>query len=104
MQKRLLGQQRNQIYNQRILFFLGEGGGGGESDLENCAYLWKNPGYTPELWREQNLNNNVLDKWWSLPTIWQVFNISFSLMKDFILLYIIFSKIRLRLDNKDIGR
>ena len=28
MQKRLLGQQRNQIYNQRILFFLGEGGGG----------------------------------------------------------------------------
>ena len=23
------------------------GGGGGEEDLENCAYLWKNPGYAP---------------------------------------------------------
>ena len=27
---------------------LGEGGGGAvEGDLENCAYLWKNPGYAP---------------------------------------------------------
>ena len=27
----------------------GEGGGGGavEGYLENCAYLWKNPGYAP---------------------------------------------------------
>ena len=26
-----------------------EGGGrGGEGDLENCAYLWKNPGYAPD--------------------------------------------------------
>ena len=23
------------------------GGGGAEGDLENCAYLWKNPGYAP---------------------------------------------------------
>ena len=40
MQKKLLGQQRNQIFNQGI-FFWGGGGGGVESDLENCACLWK---------------------------------------------------------------
>ena len=48
--KKLLGLQRGQIFNQGKLFrfvFLGGGGGGwrGQSDLENCAYLWKNPGY-----------------------------------------------------------
>ena len=26
-----------------------EEGAGVQSDLENCAYLWKNPGYAPDL-------------------------------------------------------
>ena len=51
MQKKTLGLERNQILNQGRVFW---GGGGGEgagvqSDLENCAYLWKNPGYAPDL-------------------------------------------------------
>ena len=51
MQKKLLGLQRNQIFNQGRLFFVclfvlwkGEGRA---KRLENCAYLWKNSGYAP---------------------------------------------------------
>ena len=48
--KKLLRLQRNQILNQeKFFFFLVGGGGGVQSDLENCAYLWKNPGYAPDL-------------------------------------------------------
>ena len=41
MQKKLLGLQRNQIFNQGIylFIFLRGGGGGVQRDLENCAYL-----------------------------------------------------------------
>ena len=40
MQKKLLGLQRNQIFNQGIyLFIFLRGGGGVQRDLENCAYL-----------------------------------------------------------------
>ena len=47
MQLKLLGLQRNLIFNQGSFF---EGGGGrgrwgcGQSDLENSVYLRKNPG------------------------------------------------------------
>ena len=41
--KKRLGLQRNQIFNQGSFL----GGEGGQSYLENCAYLWKNPGYAP---------------------------------------------------------
>ena len=46
MQKKLLGLQRSQIFNQGSFFFEEVGGrwGGGQSDLENSVYLWKNPG------------------------------------------------------------
>ena len=44
--KKLLGLQRNQIFNQGS-FFVGEGLGV-QSDLENCGYFWKNPGYAPD--------------------------------------------------------
>ena len=37
MQKKLLGLQRNQIFNEER--FLGGGGVGVQSDLENCAYF-----------------------------------------------------------------
>ena len=45
MQKKLLGLQRNQIFNQGIylfIYFFERGGGGVQSDLESCAYLWEN--------------------------------------------------------------
>ena len=32
-----------------IFFFLGGGGGGERGEMENCAYLRKNPGYAPEI-------------------------------------------------------
>ena len=49
LQKKLLGLQ---IFNQGRFLLLGGGGGRGggtgmQSDLENCAYLWKNPAYAP---------------------------------------------------------
>ena len=41
MQKKLLGLQRNQIFNQGIylFIFLRGGEGGVQSDLESCTYL-----------------------------------------------------------------
>ena len=30
-----------------IFFFFGGGGGGWRGEMENCAYLRKNPGYAP---------------------------------------------------------
>ena len=39
MQKKLLGLQRNQIFNQGIYLFIFLRGGGVQRDLENCAYL-----------------------------------------------------------------
>ena len=49
-QKKTLGLERNQILNQgRFLRGGRDGEGAGvQSDLENCAYLWKNPGYVPD--------------------------------------------------------
>ena len=41
--KKRLGLQRNEIFNQGIFL-----GWGVQSYLENCAYLWKNPGYAPD--------------------------------------------------------
>ena len=44
-------KKNGQAYNvtksliKEIFFFIL--GGGGESYLENCAYLWKNPAYVP---------------------------------------------------------
>ena len=43
--KKRLGLQRNEIFNQGIFL-----GWGVQSYLENCAYLWKNPGYAPVKW------------------------------------------------------
>ena len=31
-----------------LIFFFGGGGGGGRGEMENCAYLRKNPGYAPD--------------------------------------------------------
>ena len=50
MQKKTLGLECNQILNQGRFLGGREGEGAGvQSDLENCAYLWKNPGYAPDL-------------------------------------------------------
>ena len=40
MQKKLLGLQRNQIFNQGSFLWGGGGWCGVQSDLENCVYLW----------------------------------------------------------------
>ena len=39
---------RKTLLGLQPYYFFGEEGGG-QSDLENCAYLWKNPGYDPAL-------------------------------------------------------
>ena len=37
------------IENDFDLFFFGGGGGGWRGEMENCAYLRKNPGYAPDI-------------------------------------------------------
>ena len=41
-----LGLRRNQIFNQGSFFC--RRGVGVQSDLDNCVYFWKNPGYAPD--------------------------------------------------------
>ena len=43
-----------------LIFFFG-GGGGGRGEMENCAYLRKNPGYAPVVVKDLYLSRLRMD-------------------------------------------
>ena len=47
-------KEREQIILHHFIYRGLKDGGGGGGGFENCAYLWKNSGYAPELFFQDN--------------------------------------------------